>query len=238
MKIKKMTKIKLCGLRRIEDIETVNILKPDYIGFVFAPKSKRYITPDEATKLKKLLNKSDSDINSNSSKLILAVGVFVDEYVEKVAELLNTGVIDITQLHGNEDENYIRELRRLITKKTSDEQKDASIDNPGKNIDNKYEGCIIKAFKIKTKEELEKAKSSTADYILLDAGAGDGMRFNWDLLQGFDRPYFLAGGLNPENVKEAITKLHPYGVDVSSGIETDGYKDPEKMREFVHNVRN
>ena len=225
-----MTKIKLCGLRRIEDIETVNLLLPDYIGFVFAPKSKRYITPDEAAKLKKLLN-------GNTTKLIKAVGVFVDEDVEKVAELLNTGVIDIAQLHGNEDENYIRELRRLITKKTSDEQKDASIDNPGKNKDNKYEGCIIKAFKIKTKEDLEKAKTSTADYILLDAGAGDGMRFNWDLLQGFDRPYFLAGGLDPENVKEAITKLHPYGVDVSSGIETDGYKDPEKMREFVHNVR-
>ena len=171
-----MTKIKLCGLKRIEDIETVNILKPDYIGFVFAPKSKRYITPDEAAKLKILLN-------GNTTKLIKAVGVFVDEDVEKVAELLNTGVIDIAQLHGNEDENYIRELRRLITKKTSDEQKDASIDNLSKNKDNKYEGCIIKAFKIKTKEDLEKAKSSTADYILLDAGAGDGMRFNWDLLR-------------------------------------------------------
>ena len=248
-----MTKIKLCGLRRIEDIETVNILKPDYIGFVFAPESKRYITPDEAAKLKKKLNentlsiknqtgitddKSNTNINSNTHKLIKAVGVFVDEDVEKVAELLNTRVIDIAQLHGNEDENYIRELRRLITKKNSDEQKDASIDNPGKNKDNKYEGCIIKAFKIKTKEDLEKAKSSIADYILLDAGAGDGMRFNWDLLQGFVRPYFLAGGLDSENVKEAITKLHPYGVDVSSGIETDGYKDPVKMQKFVYNVRN
>ena len=251
-----MTKIKLCGLRRIEDIETVNLLQPDYIGFVFAPKSKRYITPDEATQLKKMLN-------GNTTELIKAVGVFVDEDVEKVAELLNTGVIDLAQLHGNEDEDYINELRRLMTIPVTEENC-RNFCHPESIcqsivIPNECEGslqtinytdeqdktktfidksCIIKAFKIKTKEDMEKAKSSTADYILLDAGAGDGMRFNWDLLQGFDRPYFLAGGLDPENVKEAITKLHPYGVDVSSGIETDGYKDPEKMREFVHNVRD
>ncbi len=232
-----MTKIKLCGLRRIEDIETVNLLKPDYIGFVFAPKSKRYIIPIEAAKLKKLLN-------TDNSKLIRAVGVFVDEDVKKVAELLNTGVIDIAQLHGNEDEEYISRLRNCLDVRVLSPQNNDAINQINLKITNALEtsntdsGRIIKAFKIKTKEDLKKAKSSTADYILLDAGAGDGMRFNWDLLQGFDRPYFLAGGLDPENVKEAITKLHPYGVDVSSGIETDGYKDPIKMEKFVSDIKN
>ena len=224
-------------MRRIEDIETVNLLKPDYIGFVFAPKSKRYIIPIEAAKLKKLLN-------TDNSKLIRAVGVFVDEDVKKVAELLNTGVIDIAQLHGNEDEEYISRLRNCLDVRVMSPQNNDAINQINLKITNALEtsntdsGRIIKAFKIKTKEDLEKAKTSTADYILLDAGAGDGTRFNWDLLQGFDRPYFLAGGLDPENVEDAITKLHPYGVDVSSGIETDGYKDPIKMEKFVSNIKN
>ena len=195
-----MTKIKLCGLRRLEDIETANLLKPDYIGFVFARKSKRYISPEEAAILK-------------SKAIMKAVGVFVNEEVEKVAELLNTGIIDLAQLHGSEDEEYIRRLRNLT-------------DKP-----------IIQAFMIEKKEDLIKAEKSTAEHILLDAGAGDGMVFNWELLKGFERPYFLAGGLNPQNVGEAVRKLNPYGVDVSSGIETDGYKDSKKMREFVEIVK-
>ena len=219
-----MTKIKLCGLRRLEDIETANLLKPDYIGFVFAKKSKRYISPEEATVLKKRLEEvnalykqeiSESKDNQNNSKLenvIKAVGVFVNEEVEKVAELLNTGIIDLAQLHGSEDEEYISRLRNLT-------------DKP-----------IIQAFKIEKKEDLIKAEKSTADHILLDAGAGDGMVFNWELLKGFERPYFLAGGLNPQNVGEAVRKLNPYGVDVSSGIETDGFKDPVKMQKFVETV--
>lgn len=218
-----MTKIKLCGLRKIEDIEAANLLKPDYIGFVFAPKSKRYITPEDAAKLKAHLNENK----------ILAVGVFVDEDVQKVAKLLNNGVIDIAQLHGDEDNEYIEKLRKLIINNPIEK----SID-PVENSYNKISGRIIKAFKIKIKEDLDKAKNSTADYILLDAGAGEGMRFNWELLDGFDRPFFLAGGLDPQNVKDAIVKLHPYGVDVSSGIETDGFKDPVKMREFVYNARH
>ena len=219
-----MTKIKLCGLRRLEDIETANLLKPDYIGFVFAKKSKRYISPEEATVLKKRLEEvnalykqeiSESKDNQNNSKLenvIKAVGVFVNEEAGKVAELLNAGIIDLAQLHGSEDEEYIRRLRNLT-------------DKP-----------IIQAFKIEKKEDLIKAEKSTADHILLDAGAGDGMVFNWELLKGFERPYFLAGGLNPQNVGEAVRKLNPYGVDVSSGIETDGFKDPVKMQKFVETV--
>ncbi|MBR6476742.1 MAG: phosphoribosylanthranilate isomerase [Lachnospiraceae bacterium] len=196
-----MTKIKLCGLRRAEDIEAANLLKPDYIGFVFYKKSKRYISFEQARILKSMLK-------------VKAVGVFVDENPKVVADLLEKGIIDLAQLHGSEDEAYIKTLRKLT-------------DKP-----------LIKAFQIKTAEDLKKAEASSADMILLDAGTGDGVSFDWDLLKSFNRPYFLAGGMTPENVRPAIEKLHPYGVDVSSGIETDGVKDIEKMRGFMTNARS
>ncbi|MBO4920327.1 MAG: phosphoribosylanthranilate isomerase [Lachnospiraceae bacterium] len=195
-----MTKIKLCGLRRAEDIEAANLLKPDYIGFVFYKKSKRYISFEQARILKSMLK-------------VKAVGVFVDENPKVVADLLEKGIIDLAQLHGSEDEAYIRDLRKLT-------------DKP-----------LIKAFQIKTAEDLKKAEASSADMILLDAGTGDGVSFDWNMLKSFNRPYFLAGGMSPENVRPAIEKFHPYGVDVSSGIETDGVKDVEKMRAFMTNAR-
>ena len=198
-----MTKIKLCGLRRAEDIEAAGLLKPEYIGFVFYKKSKRYISPEEARILKSILDMDH----------IKAVGVFVNENPKNVADLLEKGIVDIAQLHGDEDEEYIKALRKLT-------------DRP-----------LIKAFKIKTKEDLKKAEASSADMILLDAGMGDGVSFDWNLLKNFNRPYILAGGLDPLNVKGAVEKLHPYGVDVSSGIETAGVKDIGKMREFVFRVR-
>lgn len=210
-----MTKIKLCGLRRVEDIDAANLLKPDYIGFVFVEKSKRYISPDEARVLKERLNKdlNADNLKDSGNKKIRAVGVFVNEDVGIVAELLNTGIIDLAQLHGSEDEDYICRLRSLT-------------DKP-----------IIQAVKVQTTEDLLRAEASGADYILLDAGAGDGVTFDWDLLKGFKRPYFLAGGLDPQNVGEVVRNIKPYGVDVSSGIETDGFKDPVKMQQFVENVR-
>lgn len=197
-----MTKIKLCGLKRECDIEAVNKLNPDFIGFVFAEKSKRYVNPIEAAKLKEMLSKD-----------IKAVGVFVNESPEAVAELLNKGTIDMAQLHGSEDEEYISRLRSLT-------------DKP-----------LIKAIKVQSKADIEAADESSADYVLLDSGAGTGMTFNWQLIKGIKRPYFLAGGLSPENVAEAVKTLNPYAVDVSSGIETDGLKDEAKMADFVSIVR-
>ena len=198
-----MTRLKMCGLTRPCDIEEVNSLLPDYIGFVFASKSRRYISPNVADELRKKLNPS-----------IRTVGVFVQEAPDRVAELLNEGVIDIAQLHGGEDESYIRALRTLTGK------------------------AFIQAFRIDTAEDLVKAYNSRADFILLDNGAGGtGQSFNWNLLKGFDRPFFLAGGLKPENVAEAVVALHPFAVDVSSGIETNGIKDRLKMRTFVQAVR-
>lgn len=197
-----MTKIKLCGLSRMEDIETVNELKPEYIGFVFAPKSRRYVTPKTAAELKQLL-----------STEIQAVGVFVNESPKKIAELLHRGIIDITQLHGDEDEGYIRRLKQHT-------------DKP-----------IIKAFRVETENDIADAERCSADCILLDSGAGTGTVFDWKLLNNIRRPYFLAGGLSPDNVGKAVTTLHPFAVDVSSGIETGGTKDKEKMAAFVAAAR-
>lgn len=198
-----MTKIKLCGLTRPCDIAWANELRPDYIGFVFAKKSKRYAAPELAAQLKALLNPE-----------IQAVGVFVNEDVDTVAELLRAGIIDVAQLHGKEDESYIAALR-------------ARTDKP-----------IFKAFRIDSEADVAKANASSADFVLLDSGnGGTGTVFDWQLLQGIARPYFLAGGLHPGNIGEAVKALKPFGVDVSSGIETDGLKDQAKMAQFVQAVR-
>ena len=195
-----MTKIKFCGLRTLDDIYYANELAPDYVGFVFAPKSKRYVMPAQAEQLRNAL-----------SKKIRAVGVFVNENISTVAELLNNGIIDAAQLHGNEDDTYINNLRG-VTKK-----------------------IIIKAFR---SDNIAAADKSLADFILIDAGAGDGKTFDWSLIKNLRCEYFLAGGLNPDNVGDAIKILNPFAVDVSSGIETDGRKDFDKMTAFVKAVRN
>lgn len=198
-----MTKIKLCGLSRPCDIETANELKPELIGFVLAPESRRYVTPEKTAELKRLLAPD-----------IKAVGVFVRENPETIASLLNSSIIDIAQLHGGEDEDYIRQLREMTNQP------------------------IIKAFRIDTASDIADAECSNADYVLLDSGSGGtGTVFDWKLIQNIKRPYFLAGGLGPNNVEKAVKMLKPYAVDVSSGIETNGLKDKVKMAEFVAAVK-
>lgn len=197
-----MTKIKFCGLTGDCDIDAANELRPEYIGFVFAPKSKRYVEPERAAELKRQLAAG-----------IKAVGVFVNDDLYHVAELLNRGIIDIAQLHGSEDEEYIGHLRQLTGK------------------------SIIRAYRIKTAEDIAEAEKCTADHVLLDSGAGTGEVFDWKLIKNMKRPYFLAGGLSPDNVENAVEQLSPYAVDVSSGIETDGVKDKAKMAAFAAAVR-
>lgn len=197
-----MTKIKICGLKSMEDISYVNELKPDYIGFVFLKGRARYVSPEQAGSLRKELDIS-----------IPAVGVFVNEPVEQVAALLNDGTIQMAQLHGNEDEAYVKTLQSLCS------------------------SPIIKAFIIKTKEDVEKALTFPCDYLLLDNGLGTGESFDWSLLENIERPFFLAGGLHSENVKDAIHLIHPFAVDVSSGVETQGKKDYEKIKAFISAVR-
>ena len=198
----RMTRVKLCGMSRPEDMAAANVCRPDMIGFVFWEKSKRCVTRPQAAALRALLDPE-----------IMAVGVFVDEAPEKVAALLNDGIIDMAQLHGQEDEAYIAALRALT-------------DKP-----------LMKAFVIHGPEDVAAAARSSADLVLVDSGKGSGRSFNWQLLAGLLRPYFLAGGLDPDCVGSALAALAPYGVDVSSGIETEGRKDLEKMRRFTRQVR-
>lgn len=197
-----MTKMKLCGLRRACDIEYVNELMPEYVGFVFAGCSKRYVSPEKAAELRMALHGS-----------IVPVGVFVDENPTVIANLVNSHIVDAVQLHGREDEDYIHALRKLVN-------------------------CtIIQAFRIEGEKDVEVANRSSADYVLLDSGGGSGEAFDWSLIKGINRPYFLAGGLTPANVRAAISELQPYGVDASSSLETDGFKDKDKMAAFVQAVR-
>lgn len=198
-----MTKIKLCGLSRPLDVKAANELKPDYIGFVFAKKSKRYINPEQAGLLRNILHPA-----------IQAVGVFVNENPAIIAELLNNDIIQLAQLHGSEKENDMQQLRAMTHKP------------------------IIQAFSMDTELDVDAANASSADYIMLDSGSGGtGTVFDWELIKTIHRPYFLAGGLSPDNISSAIRALKPYAVDVSSGIETEGSKDRMKMAAFVSAVR-
>ena len=199
-------KVKICGLRRPEDIAYINEVRPDFAGFICFPKSFRYVDPDTLRQLKAKL--ADG---------IKAVGVFVNEEIEVIVQLAAEGSIDMIQLHGQEDETYIARLR-------------GRTDKP-----------LIKAFRIETAEDIKDANASSADYILLDHGAGGtGEAFDWSLLEDVDRPYFLAGGLNPENVQEAIARAgkHLFALDVSSGVETAKKKDREKIGRFMQTVQN
>lgn len=197
-----MTRVKICGLRRTCDIEAANELRPDYVGFVFANGSKRYVSPEEAKVLRSMLDPG-----------ISAVGVFVDADPSFIEDILDSGTIDMIQLHGNEDGGYIDRLR-------------SSSSAP-----------IVKAFRIGDGMDVDEIMSCPADHIMLDSGAGTGNVFDWNMIENMNRPYFLAGGLSADNVEEAIERLHPFAVDVSSGIETDGFKDKTKMAAFVAAVR-
>ena len=197
-----MTKIKICGLFRPEDIEAVNLYQPDFAGFIINfPKSHRNISP---AVLKQLKSKLDPRIKS--------VGVFVDRPLKEVRNLLEEGIIDIAQLHGSEDSDYIKALQT------------------GGNE-------VWKAFEIQDRSDLERAIGSPADKILLDAGKGQGRTFSWDILSGLKMDYILAGGLHSGNVEQAIRSLHPLGLDISSGVESDGLKDAKKIEEVIRIVR-
>lgn len=205
-----MSKIKLCGLSRNCDIDYVNEALPDYIGFVFYEKSIRYVTPGKAY-----------DLKCRLSDKIKAVGLFVDASQEDIVSLADKGIIDMIQLHGCEDAEFINRLKDKISVP------------------------IMKAVRVKDRRDVEKASEINADYLLFDAycrnmAGGTGKMFNWDLLKNttINKPFFLAGGLNRENIETAVKTVNPYAVDISSGIETNGVKDRDKIIEIVRRVRN
>ena len=202
---------------------TPDVLPSDIVGFsVFNRES------DSFTYMPGIINNT----NLLLADEIIPVGVFVNSPVEFAARMLNEHIIRIAQLHGDEDEEYIRRLRILT---------DTADNIAAEKMGPEHAGVpvrIIKVFKIAGEEDIKAAENSGADMILLDAGTGAGKAFDWTLAKKVKRPFILAGGLTPENVAAAIRQVQPYGVDVSSGVETNGYKDPEKMRQFTENVRN
>lgn len=218
-----MTKIKICGLSRFQDIEAVNEAQPDFAGFVIeVPGSSRNVTENQARRLVQRL-----------SARVQAVGVFVNAPAEQVAELLEEGTLAMAQLHGQEDEAYIRKLRKRTGKP------------------------LIQAFSVRSAEDVKRAFRSTADYLLLDQGrGGTGKAFDWSLLgtealreeavweidpdtknRIWRRPFFLAGGLGEHNLLQAVSQVGPWAVDLSSSLETDGRKDARKIKRAVELVR-
>ncbi|MBQ5445953.1 MAG: phosphoribosylanthranilate isomerase [Lachnospiraceae bacterium] len=203
-----MVKIKICGIRRTEDIEIINKYRPDYIGFICSTGYFRYVPIETAFRLKKMLDPS-----------VKVAGVFVNESIEYIEKYLVNNVIDVIQLHGTEDDEYIGKLRKII--------KLLDINIP-----------IMKAYKISGEKDIIMAKRSTADYLLLDSGAGTGKIFDWKLIKNIGRPFYLAGGINPDNVCDAVKNVNPYGIDVSSGVETNRVKDPEKIGQLIMKIKN
>lgn len=209
-----MTKVKICGLTRIEDIQCANKIRPDYIGMVFYPKSKRAVTLEQAASLKAALDKS-----------IKAVGVFVNNDIDFIARLAQADIIDVIQLHGDEDEAYIEQLRQQV----------APLDVP-----------IIKAIRVRSEESLLNLEQYQVDFFLFDTYkpgqyGGTGERFNLEL-EGvtIPKPYFIAGGLDASNVAQVIAENpHAYAVDVSGGVEDSatGLKDAQKMADFVAQIK-
>lgn len=201
-----MKKVKICGLRRKEDVLMVNRLKPDYVGFVFADSSRK-VTKEEAKALSKQLEKE-----------ICPVGVFVNEKPETVAQIANAGIIDLIQLHGDEDEAYIQKLKVLTNKP------------------------VIKAVRVRSREQIQKAETLSCEYLLFDTYikgqyGGSGKSFDVSLIGEVSKPYFIAGGLSEGNVAEKLKNCEAFAADVSSAVETDGYKDEKKVQQFIEAVR-
>lgn len=196
------TLIKICGIRRDVDCEYINEAMPDYAGFIFWEPSFRYIDREKSVQLRKLINKD-----------IKTVGVFVDAEIYEILDIVMSGAIDVVQLHGHEDEDYIKKLRETS-------------------------GIPIwKAFKVRSDKDLEAAVKSSADMVLLDNGYGTGECFDHTLLRDIGRDYILAGGLNPDNIEEIRANYNPYMIDLSSGVETDKYKDRDKIIKAVNAAR-
>lgn len=203
-----MPKIKLCGMFRDCDIDYANEANPDYVGFILSKGYRRSVTPEWA-----------SHMRTKLSKDIQTVGVFVDEPYDKVADIYKKGIISLIQLHGKEDEGYILSLKKLVP-----------------------EAPISKVVRVRCTKDILDADSLPVDYLLLDTyrkgvAGGTGESFDWRLIPPVSKPVFLAGGIDINNIK-AAAKLNVYAIDTSSGIETDGLKDPEKMIKMVKLCRH
>ena len=216
-------KVKMCGISKVETIPAVVEAKPDYMGLIFAP-SKRQVTVDQAKILVEELHrgyakKYGSDTEHDKNDTIKTVGVFVNETVDNLVTIANEANLDAVQLHGDEDETFIQSLKERT------------------NVE------VWKAIQIRTAADTEKWIDSSADMLLFDAyhkdeRGGTGDVFDWASLDAFERPFMLAGGIDSTNVARAIRTVRPYGIDISSGIETNGVKDDEKITAFTKIVKS
>ena len=209
-------KVKMCGISKVETIPAVVEAKPDYMGLVFAP-SKRQVTVDQAKILIEELHKQC--INHYDTKVVKTVGVFVNETLDNLVRIADTANLDAVQLHGDEDETFIQSLKERT------------------NVE------VWKAIQIRTAADTEKWIDSSADMLLFDAyhkdeRGGTGEVFDWSSLDAFERPFMLAGGIDSTNVARAIRTVRPYGIDISSGIETNGVKDDKKITAFTKIVKS
>ena len=216
-------KVKMCGISKVETIPAIVDAKPDYMGLVFAP-SKRQVTVDQAKTLVEELHrgyaqKYGSDTEHDKNDTIKTVGVFVNETVDNLVTIANEANLDAVQLHGDEDETFIQSLKERT------------------NVE------VWKAIQIRTAADTEKWIDSSADMLLFDAyhkdeRGGTGEVFDWSSLDAFERPFMLAGGIDSTNVARAIRTVRPYGIDISSGIETNGMKDDKKITAFTKIVKS
>ena len=216
-------KVKMCGISKVETIPAIVDAKPDYMGLVFAP-SKRQVTVDQAKILVEELHrgyakKYGSDTEHDKNDTIKTVGVFVNETVDNLVTIANEANLDAVQLHGDEDEAFIQSLKERT------------------NVE------VWKAVQIRSAADVEKWIDSSADMLLFDAyhkdeRGGTGEVFDWSSLDAFERPFMLAGGIDSTNVARAIRTVRPYGIDISSGIETNGVKDDEKITAFTKIVKS
>lgn len=216
-------KVKMCGISKVDTIPAVVEAKPDYMGLVFAP-SKRQVTVDQAKTLVEELHrgyaqKYGSDTEHDKNDTIKTVGVFVNETVDNLVTIANEANLDAVQLHGDEDETFIQSLKERT------------------NVE------VWKAIQIRTAADTEKWIDSSADMLLFDAyhkdeRGGTGEVFDWSSLDAFERPFMLAGGIDSTNVARAIRTVRPYGIDISSGIETNGMKDDKKITAFTKIVKS
>ena len=209
-------KVKMCGISKVETIPAVVEAKPDYMGLVFAP-SKRQVTVEQAEILVEELHKQC--INHYDTKVVKTVGVFVNETLDNLVRIADTANLDAVQLHGDEDETFIQSLKERT------------------NVE------VWKAVQIRSAADVEKWIDSSADMLLFDAyhkdeRGGTGEVFDWSSLDAFERPFMLAGGIDSTNVARAIRTVRPYGIDISSGIETNGVKDDEKITAFTKIVKS
>ena len=216
-------KVKMCGISKVETIPAIVDAKPDYMGLVFAP-SKRQVTVDQAKTLVEELHrgyaqKYGSDTEHDKNDTIKTVGVFVNETVDNLVTIANEANLDAVQLHGDEDEAFIQSLKERT------------------NVE------VWKAIQIRSAADVEEWIDSSADMLLFDAyhkdeRGGTGEVFDWSSLDAFERPFMLAGGIDSTNVARAIRTVRPYGIDISSGIETSGVKDDEKITAFTKIVKS